>query len=81
MLKMRGGVVPTDIEMRDRFKQLQQENQRLKEMVDQGLVEKLKKENVHLKQQILNRSNDALSDSFIQQLPHFRTVEQDDLPS
>jgi hypothetical protein len=50
-------------------------------MVDQGLVEKLKKENVHLKQQILNKSNDVLSDSFIQQLPHFRTVEQDDAPS
>jgi hypothetical protein len=81
MLKMRGAQFPTDIELRDRLKQLQNENQKLKEMVDQGIVEKLKRENVHLKQKILSQSNDVLSDSFIQQIPNFRTVEQDDAPS
>lgn len=38
MLKMRGGNMPSDIELRERYKALQQENQRLKDAVDQDLV-------------------------------------------
>jgi hypothetical protein len=38
MLKMRGGNMPTDIELRERYKALQLENQRLKEAVDQDLI-------------------------------------------
>jgi hypothetical protein len=35
--------------LNEKFKRLQQENNRLKEMVDQELVDKLKKENMQLK--------------------------------
>lgn len=52
------------------------ENEKLKEIVDRGLLEKLKKENVQLKQQLTYQKNDGLlSDSFLQKMP--RTVDHD----
>jgi hypothetical protein len=50
----------------------------LKEIVDQGLLEKLKRENGQLKQQLQYQKTDALSDSFLQQGPHYRTLDHDD---
>ena len=54
------------------------ENEKLKEIVDKGLLEKLKKENIQLKQQLTYQKNDGLlSDSFLQKMPS-RTVEHDE---
>jgi hypothetical protein len=65
MLKMRGGQLPNDMELRDKYKMLQMENDKLKELVDQRALEKLKRENISLKQQLQNSRNDVLSDSYI----------------
>lgn len=53
------------------------ENEKLKDIVDKGLLEKLKKENIQLKQQLTYQKNDVLlSDSFLQKMPS-RTVDHD----
>lgn len=78
MLKMRGGHLPTDIELREKYKHLQAENEKLKEIVDQGLMEKLKRENGQLKQQLQYQKTDALSDSFLQHGSHYRTLDHDE---
>jgi hypothetical protein len=78
MLKMKGGHLPTDIELREKYKSLQVENEKLKEIVDRGLMEKLKKENVQLKQQLHIHKNDLLSESFLLQKPNLRTVEHEE---
>jgi hypothetical protein len=75
MLKMRGGKLPTDIELREKYKQLQHENDKLKEMVDQNMLERLKRENLTLKQQLQNQQNDVLSDSFINLKPPYKTLD------
>lgn len=41
--------VEIDVDMTDKFKKLQTENQKLKEMVDRDLVDKLMRENMQLK--------------------------------
>ena len=61
MLKMRGGQMPTDVEIRNKYKMLQRENNKLKELVDMDLLGRLKKENTHLKQQLTYQSNDMVS--------------------
>jgi hypothetical protein len=61
MLKMRGGQMPTDVEIRNKYKMLQEENNKLKELVDMDLLGRLKKENTHLKQQLTYQSNDMVS--------------------
>ena len=72
MLKMRGGNLPSDLQLRNKYKVLQNENEKLKEMIDIDMLAKLKKENSHLRQQITFQSNDVLSDSKIR----MRNVEQ-----
>lgn len=52
------------------------ENDKLKELVDQNAMEKLKRENITLKQQLQNSHNDILSDSFIRvQRPNYKTID------
>lgn len=43
ILKMKRTGVEIDVDITDKFKRLQNENQKLKEMVDKDLVEKLRK--------------------------------------
>ena len=43
ILKMKRTGVEIDVDITDKFKRLQSENQKLKEMVDKDLVEKLRK--------------------------------------
>lgn len=45
------------------MKKLQSENQKLKEMVDRDLVERLLRENTHLKRELDRKANDNLMDS------------------
>lgn len=52
------------------------ENDKLKELIDQKALEKLKRENITLKQQLQNSRNDILSDSFIRlQRPNYKTID------
>ena len=75
---MRGGNLPSDIELRNKYKALQDENSKLKEMMDLDMLSKLKRENTHLRQQLTYQHNDILSDSQIRvrNTNQHRTIDQ-----
>lgn len=63
VLKMKRTGVEVDVDMTDKMKKLQSENLKLKEMVNQELVEKLLRENTHLKRELDRKNNDNLMNS------------------
>jgi hypothetical protein len=59
---MKRNGMEVDVDMINKVHKLQHENQRLKEIVNQDLVDRLIKENTHLKHELERKTNDEILD-------------------
>ena len=68
--------VEVDVDMAEKMKKLQSQNSKLKEMVNQELVQRLLRENTHLKRELDKKANENLLDSRSKFLTIDHTVPQ-----